>query len=261
MVETTLNSLIYLGFNCKAAPLDDLNVRQAIAYAIDKQKLVQVALGGIGEAAFSPLASTLPGFDASLKPNELSFDLQKSAELLKQSGYRRQEDGTWISGDGGAGKRLSLDLLISTRAPNEALATVIQEHLKMAGLQVNIRALESAAASEAATKGEYQMILWRYDWNDADVLMIYLSTDRIGRTNRSFYSNPELDALLVDAAREVDGQKRNQLYSRAQQILMAEVPWVPLYTPKDYIVLRNTIQGVVVGPMGRLLLNEASLQK
>ena len=257
MIETTLNSLIYLGFNTQKPPFDNVLVRQAFAYAIDKQELVDVALAGTGAPAFSPLAPTLPGFDASLANLERSTDLTKTAELLTEAGYAVQTDGSWLGADG---QPLTTELIISTRAPNEAIATVLQEQLKKAGITITIRALESAAVSEVTTAGEYQAMLWRYDWNDADVLSVYLSTARIGRTNRSFYSNLDVDALLEKASHELDQTKRDALYSQAQTILMDELPWIPLYTPKDFIVMRNTIEGAQIGPMGRLLLNEAYLK-
>jgi peptide/nickel transport system substrate-binding protein len=258
-VETTLNSQIYLGFNVKAAPFDNPQVRVAIAHAVNKDELVKLALGGIGKRAFSPLAPTLPGFDPSLASQEPGYDLAQTEALLTAAGYKRQEDGRWKQA--ASGKLMSLEILTSTRAPNEALATVLQDQLGRAGIPVSIKALESTAASEVAAKGEYQAILWRYDWNDADVLNVYLSTARIGSTNRTFYSNPKLDQILASADAELDDAARNQLYSQAQQILIAEQAWIPLYTPKDYIFMRSTIQGVVLGPMGRMLLTEAWLKQ
>lgn len=259
LVETTLNSLIYLGFNVKATPFSNPQVRLAIAHAVDKDELVALALGGIGTRAFSPLAPTLPGYDPSLQTLEPAYDLGQTESLLIDAGFERQDDGGWKQS--ATGEPLSLEILTSTRAPNEAIATVLQDQLGRAGIPVSIKALESTAASELAGKGEYQAFLWRYDWNDADVLNVYLSTARIGRTNRTFYSNPELDQILASAAAELDDATRNQLYSQAQRILIAEHPWIPLYIPKDYIVLRSTIEGMVLGPMGRMVLTEAWLNK
>lgn len=256
--ETALNSLIYLSFNMQASPMDNRQVRLAVAHAVNKQELIQLALGGIGEAVFSPLAPTLPGFDPTLSSLAPAFDLQQSEALLTEAGFTRQPDGTWLSAE--TGEPLALELLTSTRAPNEALATVLQAQLKEAGIPLTIRALESAAAGEAATQGDYQVMLWRYDWNDADVLSVYLSSSRIGKTNRTFYSNPDVDEALSAAAREIDPEKRDAFYSAAQKILIEDQPWVPLYTPKDYTVTRSTLQGTVYGPMGRLVLTDAWLQ-
>ena len=254
-----MNSLIYLGFNLQIKPLDDLKVRLAIAHAIDKQQLVQLVLGNTAEPAFSPLAPTLPGFDPTLQSLEPAFDLKQSEALFVESGFIRNEDGKWV--DPQSGEVFTLELLTSTRAPNEDLAAVLQDQLKQAGITVSIRPLESAAVIDAATKVEYQMLLSRYDWNDADILSVYLSTGRIGSTNRSFYSNPELDQILADAAVEMDTGRRNELYSHAQKILIAEQPWIPLYTPKDFIFLRANIQDVVFGPMGRVVLTDAWIKE
>ncbi len=253
LVETTLNSLVYLGFNLSKAPFDDVRVRQALSHAVNKDELVQVALGGIGEPAFAPLAPTLPGFDAALKEHELGFDPEKSKALLEDAGFVQSVDGVWTKD----GEALTVTMLTSTRPPNQALATVLQSQLKAAGVQVDIQLLDSAAAQEAAGQGNFDLLLWRYDWNDADVLRVYLSTARIGRTNRNFYSNPQVDALLDQAAAEMDEAARNALYLEAQQMILEDAPWQPLYTPKDYMAIRKDVDNVVMGPMGRMMLNDA----
>lgn len=251
--ETVLNSLIYLGFHTQKPPFDDVRVRQAFSHAVNKEELVQVALGGVGEAAFAPLAPTLPGFDPALKEYELGYDPEQAKTLLAEAGFTQSEDGVWTRD----GQALKAVLLTSTRPPNPALATVLQSQLKAVGVTVEIQALDSTAASEAATAGNFDLLLWRYDWSDADVLRVYLSSSRIGRTNRNFYSNPRVDELLERAAHELDDAARDVLYLEAQQILLAEAPWQPLYVPTDYMAIRTEVSGVVLGPMGRMLMNDA----
>ncbi|PKN84842.1 MAG: hypothetical protein CVU46_12905, partial [Chloroflexi bacterium HGW-Chloroflexi-8] len=258
LVEATLNSLIYLGFNVKRAPFDNSQVRLAIAHAVDKDELISLALGGIASRAFSPLAATLPGYDPSLQSLEPAYDPGQTETLLMRAGFERQNDGKWKQTT--TGELLSLEILTSTRAPNESIATVLQDQLSRVGIPVSIKTLDSTAANELASKGDYQAFLWRYDWNDADVLNVYLSTARIGSTNRTLYSNPEFDQILASAAAEMDESTRNQLYSQAQRILIAEQPWIPLYTPKDYIAMRSSITGMLLGPMGRMVLTDAWLK-
>jgi peptide/nickel transport system substrate-binding protein len=252
VVETTLNSLIYLGFNLKKTPLDDVRVRQALSHAVNKDELVKTALGGVGSEAFAPLAPTLPGFDPALKSEELGFDLEKAKTLLQDVGFAPGSDGMMIKD----GQPIKLTLVTSTRPPNQALATVLQSQMKAAGVQVEIQLLDSNAVQEVLGKGEFDMMLWRYDWNDPDVLRTYLTTSRIGRTNRNSYSNEKVDALLEDAAHEMDDTERNALYLEAQKLILQDAPWQPLYTPKDFMVIRKDLTGVVMGPMGRILLND-----
>ncbi len=98
VVEATLNSLIYLGFNTQQAPFDDVRVRQALCHAVNKDEILQTALGGIGKVAFAPLASTLPGFDPALKQYELGFDLAQARALLAEAGFSQGAGGMWARG-------------------------------------------------------------------------------------------------------------------------------------------------------------------
>lgn len=255
LVEANLHSLIYLGFNVAKPPFDNVDVRNAIAAAINKEEIVKLAVGGKGTAAFSPLPPTLPGFDASLADLAPKFDLTTAAELLKKAGYEQQADQSWKNT--ASGEMLILEILTSTRPPNETIATIVQDQLSKLGVAVTIKALDSNAVTELGNKGDYQVMLWRYDWNDPDVLNMYLSSSRIGKTNRSNYSNPAVDELLSKAGATMDEGKRNGLYVDAQKLIIADQPWVPLYSPIDTIAIRSTIKDVVIGPMGRVLLNDA----
>lgn len=255
LVEANLHSLIYLGFNVAKQPFDNVDVRNAIAAAINKEEIVKLAVGGKGTAAFSPLPPTLPGFDASLADLAPKFDLTTAAELLKKAGYEQQADQSWKNT--ASGEMLILEILTSTRPPNETIATIVQDQLSKLGVAVTIKALDSNAVTELGNKGDYQVMLWRYDWNDPDVLNMYLSSSRIGKTNRSNYSNPAVDELLSKAGATMDEGKRNGLYVDAQKLIIADQPWVPLYSPIDTIAIRSTIKDVVIGPMGRVLLNDA----
>jgi peptide/nickel transport system substrate-binding protein len=251
--EAVLNSLIYLGFNTQKPPYDEVLVRQALAHAVNKDEILELALGGLGQTAFAPLPPTLPGFDPGLKEYELGYDPEKSKELLAEAGFEQAEDGTWER-DGGTLEGL---LLTSTRAPNEAIATLLQSQLTAIGVPVEIQQLDGKAVMDATNEGQFDLLLWRYGWNDPDALNVFLSSDRIGRTNRVAYSNPEVDALLEQGARELDEEARQAFYVEAQQIILQDAPWQPLYNPVDVIAMREGVQDAKVGYMGRLLLNDA----
>jgi peptide/nickel transport system substrate-binding protein len=255
--EVSLNSLAYLGFNTAKAPLDDVRLRQALSHAVDKEAIVQAALGGEGAAAFAPMATTLLGFDEGLKSAELGYDPAQAEALLAEAGFVKSGDGFWVGADG---QPLGLVLLTSTRAPNQDVATVIQSQLKAIGVAVEIQQLDATAAGKAAVEGQYDLLLWRYDWNDPDVLNVNLNSKRIGSTNRVFYANEEVDALLAQAAAELDDARRAELYVEAQKLILADAPWQPLYTPVDMVALNPRVKGVVVSSMGRLLLNDVTVE-
>ncbi len=253
--EAVLNSLIYLGFNCQKAPFDEPAVRQALSHAVNKEEIVQVALGGLGQVADAPLPPTLPGYSAELRSHALAYDPAQAEALLQEAGFQRDAAGKW-NRDGAA---LTVVLLTSTRAPNETIATLLQSQLAAIGVDVEIQMLDSKAVMAATTEGAFDLLLWRYDWNDPDALNIYLGSDRIGSTNRVGYSNPQVDALLVQGAQEMDAAARAGLYVEAQKLILADAPWQPLYYPVDIIATGKRLQGAEVGYMGRLLLNDATV--
>jgi peptide/nickel transport system substrate-binding protein len=255
--ETVLNSLIYLGFNNQKAPFDDVKVRQALSHAINKDQIVEVALGGLGIAAYAPLPPTLPGFDPALKANELGYDVEKAMALLTDAGFEPGSDGAW-SRDG---QPLRTVLLTSNRPPNDAVATVIQSQLQEIGVPVEIQQLDSKAVMEAANAGQFDLLLWRYDWNDPDALSIFLGSDRIGATNRVAYGNPDLDVLLAQGALELDAKKRDQIYLEAQKLIMADAPWQAIYNPIDLMAISKRVDGAEIGYMGRVLVNDARIME
>jgi peptide/nickel transport system substrate-binding protein len=251
--EALLSSLVYLGFNCQKPPFDEVAVRQALSHAVDKEEIVNVALDGMGKRAFAPLPPAVYGFDPSLKEYELTYDPEKAKELLREAGFEQTDDGAWARD----GEPLQGTLLTSTRAPNEAIATLLQSQLQAIGVPMEIQQLDARAVMQATGEGQFDFLLWRYDWNDPSALNIFLSSQRIGRSNRVAYGNPEVDALLEEGVRELDKAARKEIYVEAQQMILQDAPWQPLYNPVSIIAISERIEGAEVGYMGRLLVNDA----
>jgi peptide/nickel transport system substrate-binding protein len=251
-----LDSLIYLGYNCAKPPFDDVKVRQALNYAVNKADIVKTALGGFGIEAGTPLPPSLLGYDQSLKSYGQGYDPAKAKAMLSEAGFAQGADGSWQKD----GKKLSGKLLTSNRAPNEALATLLQSQLKAIGVPMEIQQLDSAAVMTASTQGSFDLLLWRYDWNDPDALAIYLGSSRIRQTNRVFYSNKQVDDLLSQGIREFDVQKRAALYQEAQKTILAEAPWQPLYYPMEGLVYRDRVNGIVLSSLGRMLVNDVTVR-
>ena len=153
------------------------------------------------------------------------------------------------------------DRLTSNRAPNEAIATLIQSQLQEIGVPMEIQQLDSRAVMDATTAGAFDLLLWRFEWSDPDGLRIFLGSDAIGSTNRTAYSNPAVDALLNQAAHETDEAARAALYLDAQKLILADAPWQPLYNPVDVMAMRDAVNGIKIGYMGRMLVNDAWVEQ
>ena len=256
VVDANLDSIIYLGYNCAKAPFDDARVRQALSYAVNKDEIVKTAVAGLGTVATTPLPPTLLGYNADLAKYGQGYDPAKAKALLAEAGFSQAADGSWQRN----GQKLAGKLLTSTRAPNDAIATMLQSQFKAIGVPVEIQQLDSNAVMTATTQGAYDILLWRYDWGDPDALNMYLSSGRIRQTNRVFYSNKQVDALFEQGLLEFDTAKRAKIYEEAQKLILTDAPWQPLYVPSEGMAFRNRVQGAKVGAMGRMLVNDVTLK-
>ncbi|EZH65031.1 ABC transporter substrate-binding protein [Bacillaceae bacterium JMAK1] len=204
--------LDYIGFNNESEPFDDVNVRVAVAKAIDKSSIVDAIYEGYGSEAIGPLNPLVFGYSDGLEP--LEYNPEEAQELLDEAGY---EDG--------------FDVSVMVREENELsvqLAEIIQDQLGEFNINVTIDQREWSSLLDASANGEHDMVIlgWTTVTGDADYGMysLYHTEEHGASGNRTFYSNSEVDELLEAARSEVDEDARVELYAEAQQIIINEAP-------------------------------------
>lgn len=230
IMDSPGRAMTYLGFNTSRAPFDNLDVRQAIAQAVEKETIALIAAEGLSVVVNQPLAPSIFGYDPALESEVLTYDLNAARASLAAAGYD-------------SGNPLELTILTSTFPTFQTISTILQAQLAEIGVVVNVEVLDYSAVREMATNGEYDLLVTRYDWNDPDVLRLYLGSENIGSTNRYFYVNDELDALIAEGRAAFNPETRMAIYADAQRIVMQDVPIVPLYMPITKVVMSNRIQG------------------
>ena len=220
-----LGPLGWLAFNLLREPINDIRVRQAIAYAIDPDFIVDYLYQGWAQRAPGPIAPDNPYFDPDIKLYDL--DLDKAEKLLDQAGYPRAEDGWRFA--------LTLDYIPAIPTQFHDVALYLKSQLGEIGIQVEIR--DSASFPEWAERiGSWDFDLTMdsvYNWGDPviGVHRSYLSENirqGVVWSNTQNYSNPKVDEILQVAAIEIDPEKRKALYFELQQILTEELPviWI-----------------------------------
>ena len=236
---------MYVALNNSKGALQDVRVRQALNYAVDKDVIVNDILDGMAAAADSPISLDTWGHaDTMTYPQ----DAEKAKALLAEAGY---PDGIELELWTPVGRYL-MDVQVSEN---------LQAQWAKAGITVNIRQWEFQALMEEIKKGEFEMILlgWSPSTGDADqgLYPVFHSSQFPPNSNRAFYDNQEVDALLEDAKKEIDPDKRAELYKQAQQIIMDEAPWTFLYYPKQALAYRSNISGIEILPTEHILLGGA----
>lgn len=197
-------------FNTTHPALSDVRVRQAIAHGFDLQTFTEEYLEGITEPAKGPVIPTSWAFDPTVQP--LAYDPERARELLADAGYA---DG--------------LTLKISTNLGNpfrELEATVMQAQLAEVGITIEIELQEFSVFFPGLLQAKHEIALIGASGGAGfpDPDMLYDGFHCQGRTNRSKYCNPDLDALLVAGRSTMDQAERKAIYSQVQQMLMEEVP-------------------------------------
>lgn len=256
--EARNTSLGYLGLTRTRPLMEDPNVRLAIAHGVDRDEIVDTIFeGGLAEAVSTPLPPSVPGYSEELAGTTAGFDPDTAKQLL--------DDAGWVEGSDGIrekdGVKMQPQLYTTTSSTYGQIATLIQAQLRNIGIDVVINQLEQAALLDFTPKGEHDMLVLSWGWSDPDVLFLFLSTERMGSSNRVHYSNPDLDALLAEGAQTLDQDARMEVYYKAQEIIIRDLPWVPLYMPITKTAVNKRIQGMKMFPTGRFLKNDAWVEE
>lgn len=233
------SNIQYLVFNAQSAPLDNIKIRQAIGYAIDRQKIVSQLFFDQAKLASSILPPQSWAYSAG---TQYTFDQAKAKQLLQEAGYK----GEPITFKYGAGN-----------AATNQYAQVIQSALNDVGLNVRIETLEVNTIRQQLAQGQFQIYTGQWVGGNQDPIFLrdlFSSTKIPGGSvsccNRSRYSNAEVDKIVEEAINSVDRAKAKELYGKTWEIVSNEMPLLPLWYPGNMVVYNKRIGGIKVSPSG-----------
>jgi len=217
----------YLGtyfyrLNTTITPLNDVRVRRALAMSIDRESLVKnVTRGGQIPAHTLTPPDTL-GYTARAS---IPYDITQARQLLAEAGYPDGRDFP------------ELQLLFNTLETHQKIAEAIQQMWKQAlNINITLQNQEWKVYLESERMMNYQIsrAAWIGDYVDPNTFLDMFVTQ--GGNNRSGWSSPQYDGFIAQAARTTDQQQRYELFQQAEEILMNEVPIIPIYTyAKNYL--------------------------
>ncbi len=226
----------------------DKRVRQAIAYAIDKQEIVDGILFGLGSPATGPYVPNTWPYNPNVKKYE--YNPEKAKELLAEAGWRDTDGDGILDKDG-----RPFEFTILTNQGNTVrinTATIIQWRLAKIGIMVKVRTLEwSTFINEFIDKRRFEAVILGWSIGlDPDQYDIWHS----GKTkekefNFVSYNNPEVDALLEKGRRTFDTEERKKAYFRIHEILADELPYIFLYVPDATPIVHARFKGIDPAPL------------
>ena len=214
VTEVPTSSFCYVSMNLEKEPFDNVLVRQAINYAINRENLVTVCFEGEAEVNSNICAKSRSGY--SEDQFQYTYDPEKAKELLAEAGITTPYDLG--------------EILVAEKYSN--LATVIQNDLKAVGLEVTISVKEFNAYISDLTSGNYSITALNMTLEgDTQTLEMAFTTDYIGTANNARYSDAEMDELFNQTRSEIDPDKRLELFDRILSKAQDEAIYAVLCNP------------------------------
>lgn len=241
------NMYTYVGYNMRSPLFADMRVRKALSYAINKEEVMQGAVMGQGVSTIGPFK---PGTWAyNDKITNYAYDPEKALELLAEAGWKRGPDGR-LAKDG-----VPFSFTLITSQGNETRiksGVLIQHQLKQIGIEVKLRSIEWAAFQKQFLEtGFFDAVILAWTLPaEPDCYDVWATASAPGGLNFIGYSNPEVDAILLEARTTFDRDRRKFLYDKFQEILHEEQPYCFLYVPYSTAALERRFKGIVIAPIG-----------
>ncbi len=244
-------SMWYIGFHCKMVPaFQNKKVRQALAMAIDRDKIVNEVLGGVNKRADGIVPPGVFGHRENAKV--LAFNIEKAKALLAEAGF-----------PGGKGFPTVEMSFRDGRPDVELVAQSVQQQWgQNLGVKISLKKMEWGQYLNLHTKKEMPLfhMRWAADYLDAENFLSTLLAS-YGPENKIEYVNAKYDALCAEADSILDAEKRLKLYAEAEDIVLDDAPFVPIYFQRDAELISPRVKGMKESLFGHLPHRTVELAK
>ena len=239
--------IYYLSFDTTKPPFDDVRVRQAFNYVLNREELCSTILKGVGIPEYSVLMTGFPGHDHVEAREMLKRNFEFARKLLSEAGYP----------EGKGLPKLELWILKSAHGDTETVtlpaATYLQAQFKeKLGVEIIPRVIESKTYSEALNQNSHNFFLASYGFDYVDPSNFM---DRFVSDVFPSWSDPLYDSLVLEADSAIDWEKRIENYRKAEMILVQEMPLIPIFQRVYNIVIKPFLKGEGAEPDKNGILN------
>lgn len=254
---TASDSIIvrYISMNTMQKPFDDIRVRQAVNYAINRDALVKVAFGGFA----TPSDSIVPeGIKFAHKTGPWAYDPKKARELLKEAGFPNGFEATMWGAYNDSTTQKALQF--------------IQQQLQQVGIKLSVQALEigqrvewvQSAPDPATARVRMYYAGWSSSTGDADwALRPLLASESFPPklNNTAYYKNDVVDSSISKALKSTDEKELAQLYKTTQEQIWKDAPWAPLVVQQNVYAQSKNLTGIFMQPDGNINSTEISVSE
>lgn len=235
---------VFLNTNKSVALAYD-EVREALALATDRQRILDDTLHGYGKVTSGPFLPFIQGYSEAAS---IAYDVARANTLLDEKGWTRGEDGVRSKN----GTSLSFELAVPDWPELMRTADLLSQDWQAIGVRADVKVLSQADLQQDVVRPrEYQALLFgQGSMLDPDPYSFWHSSQKADPgLNLAFYENKEVDTLLTDAREMLDPAQRRETYQKFQSVVASEHPAVFLYSPNYLYVVSDVVQGIEAHPI------------
>jgi peptide/nickel transport system substrate-binding protein len=239
----------FIGYNLRRPTLQDVNVRRALAMAIDREPIIERIQFGLARPTYSAFPPTCWCFNPDVP--RYDYNPARARELLNQAGWTPDSDGMLVKD----GQRLKLRMMFgpNSNKVRERIGTVAQQEFRKLGVEVELQGLEWAAFLDSMSTPPFDWDVVVLGWSSTiDPHWSYQiwSEQTIPKLNMGAYVNKRVEELFQLGAKEFDIERRKQIYGEIQRIVAEDEPYIFLTVNQGYAGVNNRIGGIEVSPLG-----------
>jgi peptide/nickel transport system substrate-binding protein len=239
LVAQTGPHIWWVGLNLHQKPFDNVLVRRALNYAIDRKGITQGVLYGTGAPTSQPLSPGQLGYNSTIAG--YTYDPAKAKALLAQAGYPNGFSTTFLVPTSGSGMQDPV-----------GMGTAIQRYLGAVGIKVKIVERDWGSFLGLLSPGadKSNMSMWELSWMDSAVDPALVLNPLLASSSfppgfdTGFYKNPKVDQLLAQGELTTDLTKRAALYSQAEALIVADAPWIFVDHAKAVVAYAASVHGL-----------------
>lgn len=239
----------YMGYNLSDPRFQDVRVRRAINYAVNKREIIDAVFFGLAGITTGPFITDSWAYNKDIAP--APYDPVEAKRLLNEAGWIDSDGNGWIEKDG---IEFEFTVLVNQgNAERQRTAELMQKQLKAVGIRMKIRVIEwSSLISEFIEKRRFEAVVMGWFLSrDPDCYDIWHSSKtRRGEFNFIGYKNERVDKLLEEGRRTFDQSKRAVIYHEIHRLIYEDQPYLFLYTPDALPIVNSRFKGVESSPIG-----------
>jgi len=228
--------LIYMGMNVTKPPFDDVRVRQAMNYIVDRESITKNVFHSAGLPAYNYLT---PNVQPQVE-SPYTYDTEKASALLAEAGWTKNADGILEKN----GQQFAIILWTESITDRVQMATVLQSEMAEVGIKATIQQFDSGSYGDMFKTGEQQAFIRLYGWDNMDIIEWFFNSARIARgVNKTRTNNSLLDFLFVKAEAMPTLEKRTLVYRLIHEYMLDQSAWVPIFYPAQVRASRSDLRG------------------